>query len=252
MSQRETAVRVAKIEIAALSVADFCQTVRDWSLRSERPRAMAYFNAHTFSLCFDCPHQLEAMERSDLVYADGMGIVWGYRLLRRELPERINAGDLFDQLCRQLEGERCAIYFLGGAEPDAKLAARRCAQLFPGLKVVGAENGYFEAGQQEEQVLERLRAAAPSLLLLGMGSPRQEQFALRCRQELGIPLTWSVGALFEYLSGRRPRAPVLMRRMGLEWLWRLALEPRRLAGRYLWGLPKFAYRLWLVARSNAR
>src|SRR5205823_1463715 len=129
---------------------------------------------------------------------------------------------------------------------EAESAARQFRAWAPGLEIVFAQDGFFQASEAD-QVFDLLEAADPDLVLIGMGAPRQEHWALAWSRRGRPRVYWCVGALFEYYAGTRLRAPRWMRRIGLEWLARLILEPGRLWKRYLIGNPLF---LWRVLRNQ--
>ncbi len=245
----DVASRIAGIEIAPVSVGDFCQTVLGWAGSGDSsPKLVAYLNAHNVNLAFKHPEYVSILQDADLVYADGMGVVWGWRRLGRELPERVNAGDFIETFCRQAAGNGLSLYLLGGRPGEAERAGRNWQASAPELTIAGTHHGYFDE-DDEETVAEEIRSASPDILLAGMGAPRQEKWAARWIGELNVPVVWCVGALFEYSGGGRSRAPGWMRKIGLEWSWRLALEPKRLGERYLIGNWRYLANLRKLKKS---
>jgi exopolysaccharide biosynthesis WecB/TagA/CpsF family protein len=245
----EEARQVLRIDVAPVSVQDFRERTIEWARAGDSTtRLVSYLNAHNVNVAFADPRYRDVLERADLVYADGMGVVWGWRRLGRALPERVNAGDFIEQFCRRAAEEGVSLFLLGSRPGVAQRAARRWADAAPGLRIVGTRPGHFGEAD-EEAVAEEIRRARPSILLVGMGVPRQELWADRWSERLGVPVVWCVGALFEYFGEGRRRAPAWMRRCGLEWAWRLALEPRRLGGRYLLGNLRFLANLRRLRRA---
>ncbi len=180
------------------------------------------------------PELLEIIRSSDLVTADGAGVLWAARIFDLPVPERVSGVDLVRRLCG-LAAERGYGVFLLGASPGvAATAADVLRRENPGLRVVGVQDGYF---QDEEAVAEQLRAAAPQILFVAMGIPRQERFIRRWYRELHLPVCLGVGGSFDVISGRLERAPAWMQRAGLEWLFRVIQEPKRLPR--LLALPRF-------------
>lgn len=166
---------------------------------------------------------------ADLVFADGMPLVWSARLLRRRLRARVTGVDLMAELCglAALRGYRC--FLLGAKQETLSETERVLRQRFPSMQIAGSHHGYFD---DSGQVLKLIEQAQPQLLFVGMGSPRQERWIAEHRAQLpGVVLP--VGGSFDVLAGARRRAPRLMQRTGLEWTWRLAQEPLRLWKRYL-------------------
>ena len=214
-----------------------------------QPRLMAYANAWTVGLATDHPDLAAAMQdERTVVYADGQSVVWAARLLGRPLAGRVNAGDMWPALLEGLARRGLGVYFLGGEPGLSGRAAHAALVSAPTLHVAGTADGFFDP-DHDEAIVQAIRNARPAVVLVGMGSPRQERWARRRLDDLGAPVVWCVGALFEYGAGARSRAPVWMRACGLEWVWRLALEPRRLWRRYLLGNCRFVA---IVARQMAR
>lgn len=185
------------------------------------------------------------LHQADLVVADGIGLVWGARLLGDRLPERIPGIELVEALIGRLGRRGGSAYFCGAAPGVAEEAAARLLARCPGWRLAGTQHGYFTA-EEEPAVVAAIRRAAPDLLLVGLGAPRQEKWIWRHRLALGAVVAIGVGGSFDVFAGRVRRAPSLWRRMGLEWAYRLLSQPAR-AGRML-ALPRFAWAVWAARR----
>lgn len=168
----------------------------------------------------------EAYRRADLVTADGTGLVWASRIFGTTLPERVAGIDLLEAFCPRAAEKGYRLFMLGSKSGVAGEAAQNLQRRFPALQIVGAHHGYFDRSD-DQAVLEKIQQAAPDLLLVGMGVPRQEEWILRTRDRLNVPVIMGVGGSFDVLSGRLRRAPRSWQRMGLEWLWRALREPSR-------------------------
>lgn len=181
------------------------------------------------------------LQRADLVTADGMPIVLLSRLLGRALPARVTGADLVPDLARRLAEEGLSFYVLGGEEPalTEALAVLRAAN--PGLRVAGTDTSRvsLDDGPATAAIVARINAAQPDVLFVALGNPKQELWAARFAARLRVPVLVGVGGSFNFISGHVKRAPRWMQRMGLEWVWRLAVEPRRLGRRYAYGFVKF-------------
>jgi N-acetylglucosaminyldiphosphoundecaprenol N-acetyl-beta-D-mannosaminyltransferase len=174
----------------------------------------------------------EIVEGCELVSADGMAIVWASRLLGDPLPERVNGTDLMLRLLGVAERRGWSVYVLG-AKPDVlERALARIRAAHPGLRIAGARDGYF-SDEESAAVAEAVREAAPDLLFVAMSSPRKEVWLAGHGRGLGVPLVMGVGGSIDIVAGVTRRAPRWMQAAGLEWLFRLAQEPRRLGRRYL-------------------
>ena len=188
-----------------------------------------------------------------LVVADGMPLIWAARAAGDALPERVTGSSLISTLTAAAAERGQPVFLLGGADGVPEKAAEVLVARCPGLRIAGAYAPPFGFDQTDEGVREvaaALRAAAPGLVFVALGFPRQEQLINRLRPEL--PGTWFVGCggAITMMAGITPRAPQTMQRLGLEWVHRLALEPRRLARRYLRDDLPFAFSL--LIRSAGR
>jgi N-acetylglucosaminyldiphosphoundecaprenol N-acetyl-beta-D-mannosaminyltransferase len=184
----------------------------------------------------------------DLVTADGAGVLWAARLFDFPLPERVSGVDLVRRLSALAARQGYRIYLLGAAPGVAQAAAEVLLRENPGLTICGVHDGYW---QDEDAVVAELAAAAPQIVFVALGIPKQEQFIRRHRQVL--PLCLGIGGSFDVISGRLERAPEWMQRAGLEWLFRVKQEPKR--WRRLAALPQFVLAIaadsWRAWRAGA-
>lgn len=193
-----------------------------------------------------------AYARADLCLADGMPLVWASRLRGPALPERVAGSDLTGPLLERAAARGWRVALFGGSGDSAEIAERVLRER--GVLVVAADSPRVTSeGVAPSESLDRLRLAAPQLLLVGLGSPKQELFIDRVRDTLPGTVGLACGAVIDFLAGRIPRAPTWMARVGLEWAYRLGREPRRLWRRYLVNDPAFlgiVARDWLRPRSS--
>lgn len=202
------------------------------AMRSGLPLRQADINVGKLVAMNDDPVLARDVAESDIVSADGMGIVWGARLLGTRLPGRVTGIDLMQRLLALCAEHGLRPYILGAQAEVLEQAVARQRALHPGLRFAGWHHGYFT--EAEEPALVRdIRACHPHCLFVAMPSPRKERFLARHHAALGIPFTMGVGGSVDVLAGLRWRAPAWMQRAGLEWLARLVQEPRRLGPRYL-------------------
>jgi N-acetylglucosaminyldiphosphoundecaprenol N-acetyl-beta-D-mannosaminyltransferase len=164
------------------------------------------------------------------------------RVLGHPIRDNVNGTDLFPRLCQALVGSGRKMYLLGGRPGVPEAVAKWVTTYFPGVRVCGVRDGYFRP-HEEAAVVQEIADSDADLLLVALGAPRQEQWIARHKNQLGCKVAIGVGGLFDFYSGRIPRAPYWMRKRGLEWVYRLWQEPRRLAKRYLIGNPLFLWRL---------
>jgi N-acetylglucosaminyldiphosphoundecaprenol N-acetyl-beta-D-mannosaminyltransferase len=190
-----------------------------------------------------------AYESVDLSLADGQPVVWASRLLRTPVPEKISGSDLVPRLLERARKRRFRVYILGGAQGVAERVSARL--LAEGIVVAGAEGPFvgLEAAADEPALVARVHAARADLVLVGLGSPKQERFIHRTRGALAPAVLLGIGASLDFLAGTAKRSPRWMSNAGLEWLYRLVHEPRRLARRYLLNDPLFALVVWRMLRT---
>lgn len=191
----------------------------------------------------------DLLNQADLVVPDGHGVVWAGRRLGCPFPERVTGIDLIYSLVSYAAREKWRIFLLGGVSGVAEAAALKLRQKYPGLHVAGTEHGYFSE-TEIVPVLRKIRATRPDLLLVALGSPRQEFFIWVHRRELGALVAIGVGGSLDVLAGRLRRAPVFFQRLHLEWLYRVLQEPSR--WRRALVLPRFAWKVLRTPRRRAR
>lgn len=193
----------------------------------------------------------EALQRADLSVPDGMSVVMASRLLHVPIPERVTGGDLMERMCAEAAHYGFRVFFLGGLPGAAEMAAFNLRRRYPGLNICGTYCPPlgFENDPAELYCIEKMvEEAQPDLLCVAFGAPKQEIWMQRHRDRLHVGAILPVGAAFDTQAGLQRRAPRWMQRNGLEWLFRLVLEPRRLWRRYLIGNTRF---IFLVFRQWA-
>jgi N-acetylglucosaminyldiphosphoundecaprenol N-acetyl-beta-D-mannosaminyltransferase len=243
---------IFEIPIDLAEPADLLSTISSWAAE-RRTRRVMYVNAHVVNQSRTTPGLREALRGADLVYCDGYGVRLAARVLGRPVPHRMTGADWIWGLAQICEASRQPLYLLGSEPPLAREAAARLRHLYPTLDVVGAHHGFFELGSEHnERVIEDINAHGPRIVLVGMGTPKQELWVDRYAHRLDGAVVWTVGALFDYVSGRTPRAPRWLADNGLEWIFRLAIEPQRMWRRYLLGNPIFIKRVLSEAKRQGR
>lgn len=182
---------------------------------------------------------------ADFVTADGMSVVWASRLLGQPLKQRVTGIDLFQRLVERAARRGLSLYFLGAREESVRGTVARLTARHPKLRVAGYRNGYF-AASESNAVATAIKHSSADLLFVAMGSPAQESWIASNLARTGVRFALGVGGSFDHVSGLARRAPTWMQRLGLEWLYRLMREPRRLWKRYLVGNVLFT---WFIARQ---
>jgi N-acetylglucosaminyldiphosphoundecaprenol N-acetyl-beta-D-mannosaminyltransferase len=172
---------------------------------------------------------------ASLVLTDGMPLVWVSRIGKTPIPGRVAGADLVEPVLAEAERKGCSVFFLGPMPGTLEVALKRCALDFPGLRVAGAHapplNFELDA-VQDAACVAAIRDARPDIVLLALGTPKQELWIARHRNELDFGVALCVGAGIDFFAGVQKRCPKLLVRLGAEWIWRLVHEPTRLGRRY--------------------
>jgi exopolysaccharide biosynthesis WecB/TagA/CpsF family protein len=223
------------------------RTIANRALRN-RQSTIYFANAHCINVLKSDPAYAAALDKADAVLPDGSGLALAAKLAGRNIEENLNGTDLFPHICNEASKLGLSLFLLGGAPGIAASVSKNMRQKHTDLQIVGAENGYFSE-TDECDLIDRINKSNAAILLVGLGVPLQELWIARNRNRLKVPVVMGVGGLFDYYSNRIPRAPLFVRRVGMEWGWRLMQEPRRLAKRYLWGNVQFLGRAIAYAWS---
>lgn len=173
-----------------------------------------------------------ACHAGDIIVADGVPVVWTSRLAGRPLPERVAGADLMPRLLEEGAKRGLGAYFLGARREVVDKLVAQCRTAYPGLVIAGWRDGYF-GPEAHDAIAAEIARCKPHLLFVGMPSPFKEIWAQRYRDVLDVPVILNVGGTFDVMTGYVRRAPRRLQAMGMEWAWRLAMEPRRMWKRYL-------------------
>jgi N-acetylglucosaminyldiphosphoundecaprenol N-acetyl-beta-D-mannosaminyltransferase len=227
-------VRVWDIGLAPLTLSETVAAVIDL-IELRRSSFFITANTHYAMLCERNADLRAINSQAAFIVADGMPLVWASRLAGSSLRERVTGSDLIFELSKAAAVNGHRVFFLGGADGVAAEAARRLGERYPGLHVVGVECPPFrELTVAEHNALaDRIRSARPDLLLLAFTMPKGERWLAAHLSSLDVPVGVNLGAALDFAAGRVLRAPRWMHKAGLEWAFRLTLEPRRLVGRYV-------------------
>ncbi|MCI4677056.1 WecB/TagA/CpsF family glycosyltransferase [Rhodoblastus acidophilus] len=216
--------------IDALSMAETVEVARG-AMRSRRRVQHVALNVAKLVNMRSDPVLAADVANSDVVGIDGMGIVWGARALGLPVTSRVAGVDLLGELLAICAWEGFKPFFLGARPEVLQGAAERVRELYPAIRFAGLRDGYFTR-EQEPEVVRAIRESGADCLFIGMPTPRKERFLAAHRDELATPFIMGVGGSFDVLAGAVQRAPERMQRFGLEWLYRVYQEPRRMWWRY--------------------
>lgn len=178
----------------------------------------------------------EVYQNADLILTDGLPLIWLSKLKRNPIKEKVSGSDLFPKVCKLAAHKNFTMFFLGGLEGVAKMAAEKLKEKYPGLKVVGTCSpsfGFEKDSAEINRIIDMVQSASPDILAVGLGCPKQEKFIYRYKKELNVPVSLAIGASLDFEAGSVRRAPRWMQKAGLEWLCRICTEPKRLFKRYL-------------------
>jgi len=246
------AVTLWGVTINSLTLPDVLQAVDDRIARGE-PGYICTPNVDHVVL-----YQTHAAFRDSyggafLILPDGVPLIWASHLLRKPLRRKISGSDLIYSLSEHAARQGHSVFFLGAAEGVAEEAAGVLAARYPGLKVAGwysPPEGFENDAEENGKVIDLLREAAPDICYVALGTPKQCLWNWQHHKHAGVPVLIGVGGSFDFVTGKQKRAPRLMQWMGLEWLWRLCREPRRLWRRYLVRDMRFVPLVWREFRKN--
>lgn len=231
-------VRVAGYETAAATRTEIAEWMAERCLYgrnvNEIPAMLFSSNGQGIALQGSNEDYDAAMAAADIVHADGMPVVLCSRLLTsKPIPERSSTTDLFHDVAKVAEQDALRFFILGSNEDQNSRVVNVMRSLYPKLQIVGRHHGYFP-DDEDDRICDLIRESGTDILWVALGKPRQEIWSHRNREKLaGVGCIKTCGGLYSYLVGDAPRAPHWMQSLGLEWLFRLMLEPRRLFVRYL-------------------
>jgi exopolysaccharide biosynthesis WecB/TagA/CpsF family protein len=209
-------------------------------------RRVNFMNAHCFNVMARDRQYAAAVNSADFLLPDGIGVALAAKMTGQQLSSNLNGTDFIPALLQEATKRGKSVYLFGGTPGTAKTAADKLIHRMPGLRVVGVRDGYGQA-QSDAEVVADINASGADIVLVALGVPMQELWLHRNAPYLDADLTMGVGAALDFFAGKVTRAPAVVRKAKCEWVWRLAMEPRRLAKRYLHGNVAFLARAAAVA-----
>jgi N-acetylglucosaminyldiphosphoundecaprenol N-acetyl-beta-D-mannosaminyltransferase len=226
---------------AVAAIVDHTGAGRSADSHQPESRQLCFANADCVNIAYRDGDYRRLLANSALVLADGIGLKLAGRILNNNIRQNVNGTDLFPPLCAAMAKEGRSIYLLGGQPGVPEGVAAWIAEHHPGLRVGGLQHGFFSA-EENPAVLADIRNSGADILLVAFGVPKQEKWIRDHLPETCVGFAMGVGGLFDFYSGRIPRAPVWIRELGVEWLYRFAQEPRRMWRRYFVGNFVFLFR----------
>ena len=243
-------VNICGVGIDQYSFHEVVEIIVQQALNSSQPEYVVTPNAqHLVTLQKDKLFR-EIYRHAFLVVPDGVPLLWAANFLKIPLNGRVNGTDLFEFLCAVAPEKDLKIFLLGGRPGAADEAAKLLRSRHPRLNIVGTycpPYGFEKDATELSKINQIIKETAPQLLFVGLGAPKQEKWIYSNYQELKVPVSLGIGVSFELVAGTVQRAPKWMQKTGLEWFFRLLVEPRRLWKRYVFGNSLF---LWLVLKQR--
>jgi N-acetylglucosaminyldiphosphoundecaprenol N-acetyl-beta-D-mannosaminyltransferase len=235
-------IRIGRALVNAMSFSEALEVLVEHASSRKAPLHVVTPNAQHVVMLEDDPQFREVYEHAALVLPDGASLLGAARILGTKFRERITGIDLFQGLCERAAQKGLRVFLLGGCPGAADLAVKKLWARYPNLIVAGTccpPWGFENDQQQLATVARMIRQAKPHVLFVGLGAPKQENWIYEHGLNLSVPVCMGIGGSFEMVGGITPRAPLWLQRLGLEWLFRLAVEPRRMWKRYLIGNVQF-------------
>jgi N-acetylglucosaminyldiphosphoundecaprenol N-acetyl-beta-D-mannosaminyltransferase len=244
-------VQIAGVPIANLTMSEAVEQIAARAESGDGPATVFFVNAHCVNVAAEQPPYAAVLNESWMNLADGIGMRLGARMVGQNIRENVNGTDLFPRLCEAAARDGLSVYFLGARPGVVDQVVAWAKAAYPALRVAGSRHGYFPKDQSLE-VARDIRQSGAAILFVAMGVPSQEIWLAQFVQASGVSVALGVGGLFDFYSGRIPRAPLWMREVGLEWLYRFLQEPSRLFRRYFIGNLVFLYRVfrWRTAAPS--
>lgn len=249
------AIDIAGVRVDACTFREAVQRIVEHARAGGPPAYVVTPNAHHVVTLQESERFRRVYDGAWLSLADGMSIVWAARLLGTPVPEKVSGSDLFPALCDAAAKAGVRIFLFGGRPGAAEAASERLRAMYPGLEVAGTycpPFGFENDSAESAKAREAIRAAAPRIVFVGLGAPKQEYWMADEGVRLGVPVLVGIGVSIEFVAGMVKRAPVWMQRSGLEWFYRLASEPRRLWKRYAVTNPRFVRLVLQQYRRGSR
>ncbi|MDO4935430.1 MAG: WecB/TagA/CpsF family glycosyltransferase [Phascolarctobacterium sp.] len=233
-------VNILNVPVSSLSMQETVNFIQERLQKQEQTFAVTA-NAEIIMMAQNDSAYLELLKRTDIITPDGAGVVWAAKHLGSPVPERVAGYDLFHQLLQLAAKTQKKVYFFGGKPGIAEQAKAKALELYPGLKIAGCRNGYFQT-EENETIINDINNSGAEMLFAALGAPKQEFWLDENKAKLHTNLLMGIGGSFDVLSGKTTRAPLWVQKAGLEWLYRLMKEPYRFR-RMASTLPQFVLKI---------
>lgn len=211
------------------------------AIESNQKIKINYLNTHGFNTFFEDKEYRESLLSSELVFPDGIGIWLGEKFIGNKNIQRFNWTDFSHKFLRLCDGEKWRLFFLGNTKEILDCSITQVRIKYPNIQIVGWADGYSDL--VSDNLVKTINDSNTDILWVGLGTPKQEKWIYDNSKFLNVKVIQAVGDIFSYLADRRLRGPMFLRQLGFEWLFRVALHPKRYWKRYLLGIPAFVFHL---------
>lgn len=235
-------LKLFDIPIQSIMMEDAIEKLNQVILRQDKTKAF-FINADCINKVFKDREYYQILRANRLNFADGIGIKIAAKIIGQDVLDNVNGTDMLPHLCRLSAQKGYKLFLLGAAPSVAESAKEKLEQAYPGVQICGTLHGYFHWDTEAGPIIEEINKKQTDILLVAFGAPLQEKFITRFFEQVQAPVQMGVGGLFDFFSGRIPRAPLWMRKTGTEWVYRLIQEPKRMWKRYILGNPLFIWRI---------
>jgi len=245
MTDSVKSIDICDVPVSSVNIPHACEVIDGWIAKREK----VYVCVAPVSTVVDCQSDREYMDvlqKADMVTPDGIPLVWIAKMKGDRHIDRTYGPDLMLALCDYGQNKGHKHYFYGATESTCRILKNVLKDRFPDIIIIGEYAPPYSRSvvDEDQAVIDRINALNPDILWVGLGSPKQDFWMVRHRSRLNVPVMIGVGAAFDFIAGVKRQAPRWMQRSGLEWLFRLCSEPKRLWKRYLIGNSKFIFLLF--------
>lgn len=240
-------IDILGVNIHPIRIEDLHQEIENF-IEDDKHALILNVNINCLNLAYENLWLRTFLNKSNIVFCDGSGVILGAKILGQTIHQRITYADWMWKLAEFANEKKYSLYFLGGKPGVSDQAGRKLIEKFPDLRIVGTHHGYFNkniGSIENEKIIEGINKLSPNILIIGFGMPLQEKWLMENWNVIDANVALTGGAVFDYTSGTIQRAPSWMTDNEMEWLGRMLIEPQRLWRRYVFGIPKFFWRIFL-------
>ena len=242
-------VKIFDISFDNLNMKNILKLIQT-SIEKNIKRRIYFINADCLNKTFEDKQYKEILKNSDILLADGSGVNMACNILKTPLVENLNGTDMLPFICELSSSNAYKIFLLGAKEGVANKMKEELEQKYPNIQIIGTHHGFLEDEKSSLEVLKKINDLQTDILFVAMGAPSQETFIEKYKDKINAKVTLGVGGLFDFYSTNTKRAPLYIRELGFEWVYRMIQEPKRMWKRYILGNPLFLYRVFKYKKEE--